>query len=703
MADGRHRLHRAEEVQAHTYELDAVAVGMMTLTCAHAYRCSAWPLVGSLLILAVVLEQFSVRMGTHCHAPGALNITECSSVNSVLFYVPWMYSAITCSRRLVDERSWALPCLCAALFLSFRAGYEVQGPAMGWWTWPRGDGLVQDGCRLWQPGALGADLRGLVAGTVVREELAVQVEGVPAVMVILLFGLGWGIAVAAQVAEWHGSLLPVCVVCLGPLLGAAWLPVLHIVEASFKASRVAASAGLALLAPVLAVLAGPPLRRDQPLDLLLLGAPSLHCAFFVHHAVLGRGASVLAGETKLFVAALSVCVILSCARASGVFREWEYRRNQMAGESASWIDRLQRCAQSSELEPATTSPSEFMLLAAIQLPSCIGVAWLFSCPTWTAVFPIFSHGTMFVVSHYVLQTNRLFDINGMATFLVMVAVSRSTGAGDSRRRVLLSLASGLWCVRLGLFLGHRIIRRGADWRYSKFMKVAAYNCYGWVSQGTWIFTQGICIWVCDASPLPAGGSPPLGVFDAVALVVWATGLVIEAVADLQKSRWNAVFTSGRQHTWLQNGLWRYSRHPNYFGEIVVWIGLAALSAGELPTAMDAAIAFVSPLWSFFFIVFTSIMLLEKRLDAKFLERPDYKAYKASTSVLMPWPSRRRRADASGDAKGAVRGPSGEGHRHNGVAAPRPVPAPSLDHGHRLQPSCSPAGIWALLRERGRGA
>ena len=115
------------------------------------------------------------------------------------------------------------------------------------------------------------------------------------------------------------------------------------------------------------------------------------------------------------------------------------------------------------------------------------------------------------------------------------------------------------------------------------------------------------------------------------------GLAIEHVADMQKSKWNSQFKSGMQKAWLQTGLWKYSRHPNYFGENLLWVGLAMIAANGVATWSAMAIAFVSPVWSAFFLLFTSLMLLEKRLDKKFGGMKAYEQYKAATSVLVLWP------------------------------------------------------------------
>jgi len=270
------------------------------------------------------------------------------------------------------------------------------------------------------------------------------------------------------------------------------------------------------------------------------------------------------------------------------------------------------------------------------------VAWLagaLGVPVVLGIAPIASHVAVFFLSHYVIHTDKFFDITGEATFFPLIAYSHVAFAGEGatdRQKLATGLAL-VWCARLGIFLGRRIFVRGSDWRFEKLMNGAAYNFFGWVCQGTWIFLQGMCLWVVHTA---SGDDTPLGTVDYVGVAVWAAGLTLEHVADLQKSSWNATTKSGQQKTWLATGVWKYSRHPNFFGESLLWVGTAIVCAGAVTDSWaKMALCFVSPAWSAFFLFFTSLMLLEKRLDGKFGSDPKYIRYKRATSVLVPWFSR----------------------------------------------------------------
>merc|ERR1719424_143356 len=137
---------------------------MSTLSCIHAYKNSAIPLLIAGLGLGAVTEHASLRLGgTHCHQSGIIDISECSSANSVFYYLPWVYACVTLARRLVDENSWSFPLITGFLFFGMCGVYESQGPSMGWWLWPQTDLVVKAGSDITQFGIPAQDSRGLVA------------------------------------------------------------------------------------------------------------------------------------------------------------------------------------------------------------------------------------------------------------------------------------------------------------------------------------------------------------------------------------------------------------------------------------------------------------------------------------------------------------------------------------------------------------
>ena len=120
------------------WELDLLVLLMCVAVALHSvqWQCNQWRLLATGLTLGYVVETLSLHFGgTHCHASGLLNFSECSSANSVFFYIIWIYCSIVAGRRLVDERSFAFPFFCSFLFFGISGIYACIGPLMRWWLW----------------------------------------------------------------------------------------------------------------------------------------------------------------------------------------------------------------------------------------------------------------------------------------------------------------------------------------------------------------------------------------------------------------------------------------------------------------------------------------------------------------------------------------------------------------------------------------
>ncbi|SEO72796.1 DUF1295 domain-containing protein [Aquisalimonas asiatica] len=207
-------------------------------------------------------------------------------------------------------------------------------------------------------------------------------------------------------------------------------------------------------------------------------------------------------------------------------------------------------------------------------------------------------------------------------------------AGLPAAGLVMVLPVTLWGLRLSAYLSWRNWGHGEDYRYRE-MRDKHGSRFPWVSLWTVFMLQGVLMWLI-AMPLVHGARVPGG--DALiaplavlGLAVWAFGFVWESLADAQLARFKAEPENrGRV---MDRGVWRYSRHPNYFGEIVLWWGffLIAAAAGGWWTAVSAA------LMTFLLIRVSGVTLLEKKLNET---RPEYRDYVARTNALLPGPPRR---------------------------------------------------------------
>lgn len=233
---------------------------------------------------------------------------------------------------------------------------------------------------------------------------------------------------------------------------------------------------------------------------------------------------------------------------------------------------------------------------------------------------------MFVLA-YPKQTDKFTDITYAFTFVAIALLVYLISPQTSVSVVLIALV-GLWAVRLGLFLGRRIHRIGRDKRFDD------------VRPNFWKFgrfwtLQGLSVWIVMLPSIYLLKEAPNS-FEAASiagLAIWLVGLFIEAVADSQKSSFSQ--DPGNRNKWIETGLWKYSRHPNYLGEMMVWIGIYLFCLPYL-NGWPAIISLASPLWICGLLLFvTGIPTTEKSADKKWGKAPAYQKYKEKVPVLIP--------------------------------------------------------------------
>ena len=232
---------------------------------------------------------------------------------------------------------------------------------------------------------------------------------------------------------------------------------------------------------------------------------------------------------------------------------------------------------------------------------------------------------------YLFQTEKFFDLTGSITYISVVGVavcySRNSTNLDTRSILLAALVI-IWALRLGTFLFGRIQKAGKDDRFDEIKPSFIRFLNVWTIQGLWItFTAAAALVGITTLTRKA-----LDVFAIIGFLVWAFGFAFEVVADYQKSRFNA--DPANRGKFIQTGVWSHSRHPNYFGEIVLWVGIAMIAIPVLQGWQW--IAMISPLFVTLLLTRVSgIPLLEKKADKKWGGQEDYETYKKNTPVLIP--------------------------------------------------------------------
>jgi len=234
---------------------------------------------------------------------------------------------------------------------------------------------------------------------------------------------------------------------------------------------------------------------------------------------------------------------------------------------------------------------------------------------------------------FLLQNEGWFDLTGSVTYVTVTGVAVLLGpTPDARSFVLLALVV-IWAARLGTYLFRRIRKAGKDARFDAIKPSFIRFLNTWTLQGLWVsLTLAAAL-----AAITTSVRKELGAVALVGLVVWVAGFAVEAAADVQKSRFRA--DPANKGAFIHAGLWSWSRHPNYFGEIVIWIGVAVVA---LPVLQGwQYVTLISPVFVILLLTRVSgVPLLEKRADEKWGGQDDYEAYKARTSVLVLRPPRR---------------------------------------------------------------
>ena len=232
------------------------------------------------------------------------------------------------------------------------------------------------------------------------------------------------------------------------------------------------------------------------------------------------------------------------------------------------------------------------------------------------------------VPSYLRQTEKFFDLTGSLTYITITILALVFSPALDARAILAGGLVILWAARLGTFLFGRVKKAGKDDRFDEIKPSFIRFLNVWTIQALWITFTAIAAWIT----VTTAGRKGLDVFALLGLAVWAFGFGMEVIADYQKSRFNA--DPNNQGKFIHTGLWSRSRHPNYFGEIVLWLGVMIMA---LPVLQGWQwVALISPIFVTLLLTRVSgVPLLEKKADQKWGGQEDYEAYKKRTPVLIP--------------------------------------------------------------------
>tara|TARA_B100000029_G_scaffold507709_1_gene592956 strand:- start:678 stop:1544 length:867 start_codon:yes stop_codon:yes gene_type:complete len=242
------------------------------------------------------------------------------------------------------------------------------------------------------------------------------------------------------------------------------------------------------------------------------------------------------------------------------------------------------------------------------------------------------HWVIFIPS-YLMRTEKFYDITGTIAYLAMIStsvyvVSSIDGALAFRSKVVVVMVI-VWAMRLGLFLFIRVLKVGEDSRFEDAKNSFVTFLMFFNISGLWVFLT-----TANALTLILNNSDLFGDFQFfVGLTIWIIGFSFEVIADEQKRRFRKK--TENQGMFIVSGLWSISRHPNYFGEILIWTGMAIISLPVLSGWQYATL--ISPIFVTLLLTrISGVNLLEESADKKWGHLDNYQDYKKNTAVLVPF-------------------------------------------------------------------
>lgn len=237
---------------------------------------------------------------------------------------------------------------------------------------------------------------------------------------------------------------------------------------------------------------------------------------------------------------------------------------------------------------------------------------------------------LFFIVASTCKFDKVTDLAGALGFLLNTWLCFGLAGTYYPRQLYISVLVTVWGVRLGAYLFHRVLKRGKDDRFDELRNNCGKFFLFWVMQVFWVWVVSLPVTYVNAADVDV----PLGITDYVGIAVWAIGFIFEAIADQTKT-WH--LESPDRAVFCSRDVWSISRHPNYFGEIMCWVGIFLCASAVFPANTYAGFSSVaSPLLTMLLLMGVSgIPLGEKRYDEKFKENQNYWMYKRRTPPCIP--------------------------------------------------------------------
>ncbi len=231
------------------------------------------------------------------------------------------------------------------------------------------------------------------------------------------------------------------------------------------------------------------------------------------------------------------------------------------------------------------------------------------------------------IHSYAFKTDIFFDLIGSFSFISIGVTSIILIPDVDANQILIFFLLIFWALRLGPFLFIRRLSAGPDERLSEYFKSPISLYFLWMMNSLWVFLTSLSMIIIFSS----SQNNEFGLIQWLGLLIWVSGYLIEVVSDTQKSKFNKK----NKGTFIDVGLWKYIRHPNYLGEIIIWLGIFVISISYI-NSIVTFISIFSPIFVFVLLRFLSgVPQLEQRGREKWGGQEKYLNYKERTGILFP--------------------------------------------------------------------
>ena len=251
-----------------------------------------------------------------------------------------------------------------------------------------------------------------------------------------------------------------------------------------------------------------------------------------------------------------------------------------------------------------------------------GVALFAICASISYVL----HWIIFIPS-FIYQTEHYFDLTGSISYLTGIGVAFYLNPSVDPRDLIIGAMIVIWAIRLGTFLFMRVKQDGKDGRFTVMKTQFHWFLMTWTLGGLWVFLT----MAAGLAAITSNVTAPMGIMTYIGIALWIFGFSIEVIADKQKR----IFKKqpNKEKEFITSGLWAWSRHPNYFGEITLWFGLTLIA---LPVLSGwQLVTLISPIFVYILLTrISGVTMLEARGMKKWGDDPEYLNYIKDTPKLM---------------------------------------------------------------------